>query len=88
MPAKVDEYFKQVKEDNPGYSDSQAWATAWSIFCKHKDPDSKHCRKDRSEYLKDKNAMVLRVASSYITRDSEVGDIDSDPYWHSPSGRQ
>jgi len=66
MPSPVDDYFKKVKKDNPSYSDSQAWATAWSIYCKHKNPGSEHCKKETSEYFKGKNAMddiALRVAA-------------------------
>ncbi len=51
-PKQVDKYFDEVKESNPDYSDQQAWATAWSIFCKHKSPGSPHCHKDPSEYLR------------------------------------
>lgn len=56
MPTPVDKYFDQVKKDNPSYSDEQAWATAWSIYCKHKNPGSEHCHKPSSEYLKGKSA--------------------------------
>lgn len=51
-PSKVDKYFKQVKKQNPDYSESQAWATAWSIYCKHVNPGSDSCHQD--EYLKGK----------------------------------
>jgi hypothetical protein len=51
-PKKVDKYFDEVKKSNPDYSDEQAWATAWSIFCKHVEPGSDHCKKPTSEYLK------------------------------------
>lgn len=77
MPSPVDKYYKQVKEKNPSYSDSQAWATAWSIYCKHKNPGSPSCHKPREEYLKRKEAaqpvlefaealMVKKVASRYM----------------------
>lgn len=67
MPSPVDKYFEQVKRDNPSYSDEQAWATAWSIYCKHKNPGSDHCHKPTSEYLKGKAAGVAsRVASRYF----------------------
>ena len=67
MPSPVDKYFKEVKDSNPSYSDEQAWATAWSIYCKHKNPDSSHCHKDSGEYLKGKSAgMLVRVASRYV----------------------
>lgn len=66
MPSPVDKYFKEVKDSNPSYSDEQAWATAWSIYCKHKNPNSEHCHKDSDEYLKGKSAgVVVRVASRF-----------------------
>lgn len=76
MPSPVDKYYKQVTKDNPDYSESQAWATAWSIYCKHKNPGSDHCHQD--EYLKGKEAsceeleafkealVVHKVASRYL----------------------
>jgi hypothetical protein len=78
MPSPVDKYHEQIKKDNPGYSDEQAWATAWSVYCKHKNPGSPHCHKPPSEYLKGKSASVIfrefedavlirRVASRFAT---------------------
>jgi hypothetical protein len=55
-PEQVDKYFKQVKKDNPSYDDSQAYATAWSIYCKHKNPGSDSCHQD--DYLTGKTAGV------------------------------
>lgn len=63
MPAQVDKYYDEVKRDNPSYSEAQAWATAWSIYCKHKNPGSDHCSKPPSEYLKGREArLIVRVA--------------------------
>jgi hypothetical protein len=45
-PQKVEPYFKKVKKQNPGYSDAQAWATAWSIYCKHKNPSDESCHQE------------------------------------------
>lgn len=56
MPAKVDELFDKVKKNNPSYSDEQAWATAWSIYCKHVEPGSESCHLPTSEYLKGRSA--------------------------------
>jgi hypothetical protein len=56
VPSPVDKYFKSVKEKNPTYSDQQAWATAWSIYCKHKNPGSPSCHMPTEEYLKKKEA--------------------------------
>jgi hypothetical protein len=69
MPEPVDRYFKDVKKNNPSYSDEQAWATAWSIYCKHKNPGSEHCTKDRSEYLTksagESMSIIHKVAAKY-----------------------
>lgn len=77
MPSPVDKYYKQIKKDNPDYSDEQAWATAWSVYCKHKNPGSPHCKRPPSDYLKGKEAtmdplkefqdslLIRRVASRY-----------------------
>lgn len=48
MPTPVDKYYKQVRDENPSYSDEQAWATAWTIYCKNVNPDSKSCHKHAS----------------------------------------
>jgi len=68
MPSPVDKYVKQVKEQNPDYTEAQVWATAWSIYCKHKNPGSEHCKKPAGEYLKGKSAMddtTVRVAAKF-----------------------
>jgi len=66
MPGPVDKYFDEVKRDNPTYSDEQAWATAWSIYCKYKNPGSDSCSKPPSEYLTGKSAS--RVIARYIEK--------------------
>lgn len=67
MPSPVDKYFKEVKLDNPSYSDEQAWATAWSIFCKHVNPESNHCKKSPEEYLKgqEKQSRLERIVTRF-----------------------
>lgn len=83
MPSPVDKYYKQIKKDSPSYSDEQAWATAWAIFCKHKDPGSSHCHKPTEEYLKKAklvtdfaNALLVqKVASRFSTRYLQSGVI-------------
>jgi hypothetical protein len=77
MPSPVDKYFKEVKDKNPTYSDSQAWATAWSIYCRHVNPGSPSCHKPTEEYLKKEAAarpllefydalLIQRVASRML----------------------
>jgi len=68
MPSPVDKYFKSVKEKNPSYTDEQAWATAWSIYCKHKNPGSEHCHKPAGEYLKGKSAALREFQDAIIIR--------------------
>lgn len=77
MPSDVDRYFEEVKQGNPSYSDAQVWATAWSIFCKHKDPGSDHCKKDQGEYLKGKSAMVGRLALRALTASFYGSSLDA-----------
>ena len=57
MPSQVDDIKKNVQKNNPDYSESQAWATAWSVYCKHKNPSSEHCKRKPSEYLTGKSAQ-------------------------------
>lgn len=52
LPGPVEDYVKEVQDANPDYSEGQAWATAWSIYCKYKNPGSDHCQKSPSEYFK------------------------------------
>jgi len=52
LPPEVEEDVKEIQKKNPDYTEGQAWATAWSIHCKHRDPGSEHCQKSPSEYFK------------------------------------
>ncbi len=71
-PKKVDDLHKEVKDKNPGYTDEQAWATAWSIYCKHVDPGSDHCHKSTGQYLKEA-AEVREGDKVEITKGKEKG---------------
>tara|TARA_B100001094_G_scaffold311924_1_gene348043 strand:+ start:571 stop:810 length:240 start_codon:yes stop_codon:yes gene_type:complete len=46
---------EELKEKQPGLDKGEAFALAWSIYCKHKQgeiPDTEnHCKRDPSEYL-------------------------------------
>ena len=86
MPSPVDKYFKEVKDSNPSYSDEQAWATAWSIYCKHKNPGSPSCHKPTEEYLKREASaipvlefcdalLVQRVASRFASKKPLEGQV-------------
>ena len=52
LPGPVERYVKETMEGNPDYTEEQAWATAWSRYCKYKNPGSDHCQKDQDEYFK------------------------------------
>ena len=50
LPKHVERYVDEGKEQ--GLSESEAWAVAWSRYCKYKNPDSPHCKKDSpSDYF-------------------------------------
>lgn len=38
-------------EDEEDYETSKAWALAWSIYCKYKEPNSPHCERNKRYYL-------------------------------------
>lgn len=68
MPSPVDKYFKEIKNNNPSYSDEQAWATAWSVFCKHKNPGSTSCHKPTEEYLSKEAKLVVDFAHALLVQ--------------------
>lgn len=73
-PEKVEPYFKKVKKQNPDYSDSQAWATAWSIYCKHKKPSDESCHQDEYFSGRSKKASPMydrkRMSVLFVSDDA------------------
>ena len=57
IPKKVEEYAKEVEKGNPDYDQGRVWATAWSIYCKYKNPGSPHCHQD--SYFPGKKAGLM-----------------------------
>jgi len=55
IPPKVERYYQETVENQPGMPPSRAWAVAWSRYCAYTNPKSKHCRKPQSEYFPGKN---------------------------------
>lgn len=54
------EFFEKEK----GYEPSYAFSTAWSIYCKYKNPgDTDHCKKDPSEYFTGKKASFKNAGA-------------------------
>jgi len=51
QPPEVRRYFEETKKASPHYDDAQAWAVAWSRYCKHTQPSSPHCNKGRFQYF-------------------------------------
>lgn len=54
LPKSVERYVEEGKKE--GLDEGEAWAVAWSRYCKYKEPGSPHCQKPTSEYFK-KNAI-------------------------------
>ena len=57
IPDRVKQYARGIEKTQNGkkghkkYSPGQAYATAWSRFCKYHDPNSPHCQKKTSRYF-------------------------------------
>lgn len=57
------EFFEKEKGYEPGY----AFSTAWSIYCKYKNPGDKvHCKKEPSEYFSKKAGAVKNMIMDVI----------------------
>lgn len=56
VPADVERYVEEVRAANPDYDVAKIWATAWSIYCAYKNPDSEHCKKPTDEYFPGRSA--------------------------------
>ena len=50
IPKYVGEKAKYFQEEED-YEVSKAWALAWSIYCKYKEPNSRHCERNKRYYL-------------------------------------
>lgn len=61
LPADVERYVEETKEKNPDYDEGQAWAVAWSRYCKYKNPGSEHCQRDPSDYFTGRTAADERI---------------------------
>lgn len=70
-PAKVKKYVDKFLDE--GKDESYAWALAWSIYCKHKNPDSDQCK--QKDYLKKsfvEGETHLRVLKRFLQDPYEV----------------
>jgi hypothetical protein len=66
LPADVERYVQEGKDS--GMDEGQAWAIAWSRFCKYKNPGSDHCKKDPSEYFSGRKASWGKCPPEITTR--------------------
>jgi hypothetical protein len=66
VPDYVSKKVEEIKEKQKEEDEGKAWAVAWSIYCKYKDPKSKHCKKTKDEYF------PSRSKKAYESRDEEV----------------
>jgi hypothetical protein len=64
LPKKVEEYAKKFQDE--GKDEGYAWALAWSIYCKHKNPDSPHCKAD--SYLDNQGKKSTQEVSKAVLR--------------------
>lgn len=78
IPADVERYVKDIKKSSPDYDDAKVWATAWSIFCKNKDPGSDHCTKAPSEYFKGASMNADQLEKDWQVKGKIWADLRSD----------
>lgn len=61
VPEKVEQYYQEAMQQ-PGMIEAQAWAIAWSRYCKYTEPASSHCKLHRSEYFPGKGGKGSEAA--------------------------
>ena len=66
LPKDVERYVEEHKAQ--GQPEGIAWALAWSRYCKYKNPGSKHCQKEPSEYFKGRKAFEEAARESEFIR--------------------
>ncbi len=54
LPKSVERYVQEGKDS--GMDEGQAWAIAWSRYCKYKEPGSPHCHREPSGYFQGRKA--------------------------------
>jgi hypothetical protein len=69
LPKYVEDKVKYFEEEK-GYEPEKSWPVAWSIYCKYKEPNSPHCKKEPSEYFpgRSKKASLQRIADAKIDK--------------------
>lgn len=60
VPETVERYYQEGIDQ--GMPEAEAWAVAWSRYCKYKDPESKHCHLRQAEYFPGKGGKGSKGA--------------------------
>ena len=61
LPKTVERYVKEHKEQ--GNDEAKSWALAWSRYCKHKEPNSPHCKQE--DYFTGRKAAISPASQLY-----------------------
>ena len=70
LPPDVERYVEEGKAQ--GLDEGEAWAVAWSRYCKYKNPGSEHCQKSPGEYFPGRKAKFEKGKSMTIDEVAEV----------------
>lgn len=63
LPADVERYVQGGKDQ--GLPEDEAWAVAWSRYCKYKNPGSDHCQMDPGDYFPGRKAAETTMSNNY-----------------------
>ncbi len=78
---KVEEIMAKQKEKDEG----KAWAVAWSIWCKYKNPSSTHCKKEKGDYFPSRKASkqeMREVAKATLRIGKALDKTTSEGLFH------
>jgi hypothetical protein len=73
LPKHVERYVQEGKDQ--GLDEGEAWAVAWSRYCKFRNPDSPHCKKDSPEDYLPNQGKKQAGGRPNADFEAEVGDI-------------
>jgi Protein of unknown function (DUF5661) len=75
VPERVERYFQEAMEQG-GNTEPQAWAIAWSRYCKYAEPESGHCKLRRSEYFPGRGGKGSKGAHKGAATRLEMALVD------------
>jgi len=73
LPKHVERYVQEGKDQ--GLDEGEAWAVAWSRYCKFRNPDSPHCKKDSPEDYLPNQGKKQAGGRPNADFEAEAGDI-------------